>query len=325
MEKRSSTLENIDSGIKILVTGGFGYLGGRLGQFLSNSGHEVCLGSREIKSSPEWLPKAETIQTDWQDDRSLSKACDGVDLVIHAAGMNAKDCINNPKLALEFNGAITAKFIEIAKLSKVKKFIYLSTAHVYSSPLIGVISEKTEPANDHPYAVSNISGENAVIEASKDNEINILIARLSNAFGAPAHKDVNCWDLLVNDLCKQAVRRKKIVLNTDGKQVRDFITLNNFCRAIECLMSKDQKELSSNIVNIGGGTKTVIEMSRFVKKCCEEVLGINLSIERPQSSLVNTYNHFIYKMNWLDEIEFEFISDEEREIKNLLKFVSLNS
>ena len=154
------------------------------------------------------LNKNPDVLIDWFDSSSLKSACESVHVIIHTSGMNAPNSKNNPIKAFEVNGLLTGKLIEAAKTKKVKRFIYLSTAHVYSSPLLGNVTEDICPRNLHPYATSHLAGENILIS---DDGIQGVVLRLSNSFGAQVHKDVNCWMLLINDLCRQAVEDKKIV------------------------------------------------------------------------------------------------------------------
>ena len=78
--------------MRILITGGSGYLGSRLAVYLTNLGHHIILATRKIKSNPQWLPSAEVINIDWNDREALYNICKGVDQVIHAAGINSQDC-----------------------------------------------------------------------------------------------------------------------------------------------------------------------------------------------------------------------------------------
>ena len=76
---------------------------------------------------------------DWGDDRSLLNACENIDVIVHAAGLNAKDCLENPDLALKVNGIATERLVRAASKQLVSKFIYISSAHVYTDNLSGVI------------------------------------------------------------------------------------------------------------------------------------------------------------------------------------------
>ena len=257
--------------MRVLITGGFGFVGGRLGQHLIDCGYEVILGSRKFQEVLNWLPSAEVVQTDWNNKVALFDICEGVDVVIHTAGMNAQECVIDPDKAIAFNGNVTANLVKSAVRQGVQKFIYLSTAHVYRSPLVGTISEYTETTNTHPYATSHLAGEAAVLEASMNREIDGVIIRLSNAFGAPAHSEVNCWMLLINDLCRQAMTSGKMVIKSSGKQHRDFISLHDIAAAVDHFLFKNSVNWDDGLFNLGGDCSLSIidvanKISSIVKK-----------------------------------------------------------
>jgi UDP-glucose 4-epimerase len=267
--------------MRILITGGGGFVGGRLAQHLHQAGHEIILGSRNASRPPDWLPQAEVKQTKWHDGRALEQVCNGADVVIHAAGMNAQDCLTDPVAALEFNGLATARLLEAASRSGVKRFIYLSTAHVYANPLIETITEESCPRNLHPYATSHLAGENVVLSASERGKIEGIVLRLSNAFGAPAHKDANCWVLLVNDLCRQAVQSGKLVLRSSGLQQRDFISITEVVRVATTLSTRALDVQLHGVFNVGSGvSQSVLELAQMVQQRCKLVLGFEPELQR---------------------------------------------
>ena len=260
--------------MRILITGGFGFIGGRLAKYLSSAGHQVVLGSRNETHIPNWLPEAEVVQIEWSDESALESSCEGVDIIIHAAGMNAQDCAADPLGALEFKGVTTERLITAANRVGVKKFIYLSTAHVYASPLVGTITERTLPCNPHPYASSHLAGEFVVLNAAERGEIQSIVMRLSNAYGAPMHKDVNCWKLVVNDLCRPAAQTRRLVLQTSGLQQRDFVCMTEVCQVAEALIIADVGSLKNSIFNVGsGGSQSVLEIATLIQQRCSIVLG----------------------------------------------------
>ena len=267
--------------MRILITGGFGFIGGRVGQHLQEAGHQVVLGSRKASGSPDWLPQAKVVQIDWDDSCALEQICKGVDVVIQAAGMNAQDCAADPVAALEFNGLSTARLLEAAIHEGVKRFIYLSTAHVYANPLIGSITEGNCPRNMHPYATSHLAGENAILGARQRGQIEGMVLRLSNAFGAPAYKEVNCWMLLVNDLCRQAILERKLVLRSSGLQQRDFIAMQNVARALSHLLELNITHHENTLFNLGGdGSLSVWAMAQKIAERCQKTLGYLPLLER---------------------------------------------
>ena len=134
--------------MKILITGGSGYLAGRLAHYLKKTcNYQIILGSRKHTNYNMLNSEFQIMQTIWNSEEKLKFICEGIDTIIHLAGINASDSLADPDLALEFNGVVTGKLIRAAVKSGVKKFIYFSTAHVYKSPLNGIITEETLPFN----------------------------------------------------------------------------------------------------------------------------------------------------------------------------------
>lgn len=306
-----------------LITGGFGFAGGRLAQHLQQMGHLVTLGTRNKSIIPEWLPGAAVVQTHWNDSGALAQICDEIDVVVHAAGMNAQDCAADPVAALEVNGVGTARMVAAAAGAGVRRFIYFSTAHVYASPLSGVITEELCPRNMHPYATSHLAGENAVLEASNSGKIEGIVLRLSNAFGAPMHRDVNCWMLLVNDLCRQVVETGKMVLHSSGMQQRDFITMNRVCKTVERLSFCDKQQLHSIVFNLGSGvSQSVFQMARLIQDRSSEVLGIKPELFRGEPLAVESYESITYRSDHLDRLGIDMNQNVTAEIDDLLQFCS---
>jgi UDP-glucose 4-epimerase len=306
--------------MRILITGGFGFIGGRLAVHLAQAGHQIVLSSRSTIKAPSWLPQAEVVQIQWHDSEYLVYTCQGIDVVIHAAGMNAQDCAADPVTALEFNGVATSRLVAAAIRSCVPRFIYLSTAHVYDSPLTGTITENTCPRNLHPYATSHLAGEHAVLGANQRGQIWGSVLRLSNAFGSPVHSNVNCWMLLVNDLCRQAVETHKLVLQTNGLQQRDFISMVDVCRVTEQLAISNDNFLSSGLFNVGTGvSQSVLEMALMIQQRCKQVLGFKPELQRPTDGATEAHPKLHYQTNRFTSIASD-TNANITELDNLLSF-----
>ena len=306
--------------MRILITGGFGFLGSRLAVHLVQVGHQVILSTRHSMTPPGWLPQAEVVKVGWDDEVALENSCNSVDIIIHAAGMNAKDCAADPVAALAFNGLATAKLAAAAKRARVKKLIYISTAHVYGSPLVGVISEETCPRNLHPYSTSHLAGEKAVLGAHSRGELQGIVLRLSNAFGVPIYKDVNCWMLLVNDLCRQAVETRKLVLQTSGMQECDFIGLADLCCVVEKFLTHPPL-MQDNVLNVGTGSSlTVLAMAHLIQQRCAIVLGFTPELVYKPGLADEMHEGLIYVVSKLVELNGSVNQNVSKEIDQLLIF-----
>jgi UDP-glucose 4-epimerase len=309
---------------RILITGGFGYIGGRLAQYLARATvAQPVLGSRQPSSPPDWLPTARVVETRWQSADALREICEGVDAVIHLAGMNARDCTADPVDALEVNGLTTARLLRVAAAAGVKRFVHVSTAHVYGSPLSGSISESSATTSLHPYATSHRAGEDVVRFMHERGHIEGIVIRVSNSYGAPAHQHANCWMLLVNDLCRQAVSTGQMTLSSSGIQRRDFVALTDVCRAVAHLLNLEAHMLGDGLFNVGGAwAPTIIEMAERIATCCQRVLGHRPHIVRPRTRVEDTSEMLDYRVDKLLHTGFKLMGGVDSEIIGALEFCS---
>ena len=306
--------------MKILITGGFGFIGSSLGKYLLLQKHEIVLASRNSnRDVSSWLPQAKIVKIRWNDFDLLKKICDNVDVIIHSAGMNASESKRNPNKALEVNGLNTKNLISAAVKEKVKKFIYFSTAHVYGSPLRDNIDEKSKLTNLHPYATTHLAGEKAVQYINQTEKTQGIVIRLSNCYGVPVHNDVDCWMLLVNDLCKQAVLTDELILKTNGKQQRDFIPISTLCKIISDLILLNEKNTDDGIYNIGSGKSiNVEEMAIKIKLRSKIIMKKNIKIFKG-----NKYEEesiFQYNINKLLNAGINFNVEHDKEIDRLINY-----
>ena len=305
--------------MKILITGGFGYVGGRLARHLASSGHEIFIGSRTFQPKPSWLVKGSIIVMDWGDERSLLNACKNIDVIVHAAGMNAKECLENPELALKVNGVATESLVRAASKNLVSQFIFLSSAHVYTDDLSGVISEESSIINMHPYATSQVAGEKATMNGNCNIAMQTVVVRLANAIGAPLTKDVNCWMLVVNDLCKQAALNRRLVVRGPSSGVRNFITMTDVCMGLEFLVTNRRDLLHPLICNLGDKTKTIGDIASAIKSIYLEEKGIDLEIIQLSNDRLETRN-LDFRSSVLADIGYQWSSNFKEELIELVKF-----
>jgi UDP-glucose 4-epimerase len=304
----------------VLLTGGLGYLGGRLACALVEAGHQVRCGTRRSGAvTPEGLPAMPMAMLDWASTEALTEACRGVDCVIHLAAMNEVESARDPVGALKMNGLASLRLLEAAKAADVRRFIYFSTAHVYGAPLQGDIDEMTLPRPIHPYAITHKVAEDFVLAAHDRQQIEGVVIRLSNGFGAPVTPDVDRWTLLVNDLCRQAVTTGELRLNSAGAQLRDFITLGDVALAVNHLLQLDASQLADGLFNLGGGqVMSILEMTERIAARWQLLTGCDIAIVRPAGDGVSqpTLN---YRCDKLAATGFVLTGQIDREIDDTLQ------
>ena len=273
--------------IKILITGGSGYLAGFISSFLcQNRNYEVSIcSSSNIDSNHGDI---NTLRVDWNKKSSLRNICKEKDIIIHCASPDANFSKKNPEASYDFSSNILDSFLNEAIHNKVKKFIYFSSAHVYQIKYGGVLNEESSTIPDHPYGVSKKIAEQTLFNKKDLIEINII--RLSNAFGIPSNKNLNCWKLVVNDFCKQAVLDKKILINSDGTQVRNFVSTHEVCRLIDFMITYFfEGKLLPTIFNFGGNwTLSIFDMAKLIAKQYEKKFDLVPDILIKKSSKLSS-------------------------------------
>lgn len=306
---------------RVLITGGFGYLGGRIAVELKRvPGFTVRLGSRKAKSAPDWLPGAETVDMDVLEPASLSSAMHDVQAVVHLAAMNENECVAALGKAVLVNTLGTLNVLQSAIDVGVERFIYFSTAHVYGAPLVGHITEETLPRPVHPYAITHHAAEDFVLAAHDQKKITGIVVRLSNGFGAPTHPNVDRWTLLVNDLCRQAVTTGKLVLRSSGLQQRDFITLTDVGHAVTHFLNLSDLGCNDGLFNLGGRcSMRIIDLAERIAGRCKISLGFDPPVLRPEPTGSEASETLEYSIDKLHATDFTLTGDPMAEIDATLR------
>ncbi len=305
----------------VAITGALGYVGGRVAKHLAeNTPYYLRLGCRNIAERPEWMVKGEIIPYDLQDAASLDKFCRGADTVIHLAATNENVCTENPELALRVNGLGAVHLLRAAISTGVKRFLYFSTAHVYGSPLLGVLDEQTLPRPTHPYAITHRVTEDFVLAAHDKGELCGIVVRLSNGFGVPERASVDRWTLIVNDLCRQAFTSRKLVMRSPGLDERNFVTLHDVGRAVVHLLKLPEKRLGNGLFNLASErSMRVIDLVELIAERTEKTLGFRPAIERPVAAGITPQIHLDFRIDKLKKTGFDLRGDMAGEIDATLR------
>jgi len=306
----------------ILITGGLGYLGGRIAQsLLINNKYKVIIGTRNNQVDlPKQLVGCDVVLIDLLEKNSIQKSLKGVDIIIHLAAMNANECAKNPNNALLVNGLGTLNLVQSAKDSDVKKIIYFSTSHIYGSPLLGNISEDTLATPSDHYAITHRIAEDYIIKVGREGKISTTIVRLSNAIGRPINKHTNCWMLVANDIAKQIVEKNKICINSSGKQLRDFIPISNITSAVMFLLESHNSY--GEVFNLGSGVSlSIFDLAKLLSSRAKAILDIDVSITTGIDER-GPDDYFSYKIDKIRSLGYSPTHSLEDEIDNLLIYVN---
>ena len=306
----------------ILITGGLGYLGGRIAAQLVLSGLSVRIASsRKDPKVPKVLSSCDIVHIDFSVTSSLERACSDISIILHLAGINAKSSEDDPEAAFLVNGIGTLKLLEAAEKERVPKFLFFSTIHIYGYRLMHRIDETRVPRPSNHYSISNRLAEDYVMLANQSGKISAAVVRLSNAVGKPVSSESNCWSLIVNDLCRQAVKFKSLKLTSDGKSQRDFIPIDDICDAIEFLIKLPYNQYSGQIFNLGGKVYTTYEIALLVAERNHSLFGLAIRVEiekNPKKEIIS--DDLYYNTEKLANLGFNPNNNLSSEIDQLLQF-----
>lgn len=296
----------------LLITGGMGYIGSEMARYFYELGYNVILTKRKNgRHHQELEDKFEIIEIDLLDEESLTGICRNVDVVIHTATFDERLAGKMPKDALLANGYATRQLLEDAYIEKVSKFIYLSTFHVYGTSL-GSINESTmvNPISD--YAITHYVGEMYCNHFARMKDLQTIIVRLTNGFGAPYSLEIDKWYLALNDFCKAAKNSERIVLKTNGMQARDFVAIKDIVEAVEILVKTDiRPNKRAEVFNVSSQKSTTIrELALTVANVYRTRYNRNIEVIIPEECNERSEKLFVdssrlRKLGWKSNITIE--------------------
>ena len=305
----------------VLLTGGFGTLGGRISANLSKSPEiNLRLASRQKRQPPSWAPKAEVCVVDFENQNSIKQMLHEVTHVVHLAALNDYECHAEPEKAQLVNVEYTRRVVEQAGQIKKLRFIYLSTIQVYGNSLTGVITETSPTDPQDAYSQTHLDAERIVEHAHNTQQLEGIRLRSANGFGAPMSPDAKIWQIIANDLCRQAVETKKLTLKSHGLQSRNFVPFTDVCSAVYHSLGMSPQQTGDGLFNLGGRkTLQIIQMAELVATRCGAVLGFTPKIEKPNETPDSVPPAFEYSSDKLLATGFILNCDLEKEIDSLLQ------
>lgn len=310
--------------MRLLVTGGFGYLGSHVSNYFLNRGHQVRILSRTSHPElSEWSKQFEVVTGDISDYSSVENCCRNIDVVIHAAALNEVDCKTKEMESLLVNGLGTRNLLEDAYKNDVKRFIYFSTFHVYGIPKVDVITEETLPDPVTNYSITHHLAERYCRQFEVAKKVKTYILRISNGYGAPLFRSIERWTLVLNDLCSRAFTQQKIVLKSRGTQERDFIGIRDILQGVEIFVEKDIEDQGNNVYNLGSGRNvSVISLANAVAEVYEERYNKSIEIEIPEdASEPDIKVSFKFSIDKIRKLGYQPTSVIKEEIHNIFKLL----
>ena len=276
--------------MKLLVTGGAGYVGSVTSRLLLDAGHQVTVLDNLVTGFREAIaPDATFVEADIADAAHVLTPGSGFDAVLHFAGLIAAgESMVKPELYWHDNVVKSLALLDAVRAAGVSRFIFSSTAAVYGNPLELPIPESAVKAPTNTYGATKLTFDHALTSEAFAHSLAAVSLRYFNVAGAylrDGHEIGERHDpethLIPIALQVAAGKREKLQLfgddypTLDGTCVRDYIHVADLARAH--LLALDAATHGEHrIYNLGNGNgfsnRQVVEVAR-------EVTGAELPVE----------------------------------------------
>ena len=241
--------------MKILITGGAGFIGSNLTKRLVDDGHDLVVldnllrGNKIDKSTFE---KIAFIKGDVRDADLVNQAASGCDLIFHFAAVLGVDVVaDNPVETMDVEVIGTRNVVMAAELNGVKKILYASTSGIYGhSAIESALTEEVLVDPRTSYAMAKRYNEIYLASHHQEKGLDSISLRFFNVYG---HNQDN--RMVVPRFFEQAMANEPITIFGTGKQTRDFTYIDDTVEA--CVRLMDLK--GSHIVNIANEAEWCIE------------------------------------------------------------------
>lgn len=261
--------------MKVLIAGGAGYLGSVLIPKLLDRGYKVDVV--DLFWFGNHLPRQVGVLN--QDLFQLTvEDLESYDQVVFLAGLSNDPMAEySPSKNFIFNAAAPAYLAYVAKLAKVKRYIYACSCSVYGYTENELYDETRAVSSTYPYGISKLQGEQAALQLA-DDKFSVISLRKGTISGYSPRMRL---DLIINTMLKTALRDNTVTVNNPSIW-RPILSIEDAATAYVRAIEADYK--ISGVFNIASGNYTVGEIGDLVRAAIEERLGkqINLCIKHIQ-------------------------------------------
>ncbi len=248
--------------MKILITGGAGFIGSNLAKRLVNDGHTVVVFDsllRGNKLDKITYSKVEFIKGDTRDLEAVISASKNCDLIFHFAAVLGVDIVaDNPVETMDVEVIGTRNVVEAAFINNVKKIMYASTSGIYGhSAIESALTEEVLVDPRTSYAMAKRYNEIYLASHHQEKGLNVTSLRFFNVYGG--NQDTR---MVVPLFFEQAMENSAITVFGSGNQTRDFTYIDDTVEACVRLMEIN----GCHIINIANEAEwTITELSKQIK------------------------------------------------------------
>ena len=243
-----------------LITGGAGFIGSNLTDYLIKQGHQVICVDNESADNEKfyWIDKAWNVNADITDYKTMKNVFTNVDYVFHlAAESRLQPAIENPIQAVHRNCVGTTVMLQCAREAGVKRFVYSSTSSGYgNNPYPNVETQPDDCLN--PYSASKIAGEKFCKMYTNLYGLETVVLRYFNVFGerSPTRGQ---YAPVIGIFKRQRDAGEPLTIVGDGSQKRDFVHVEDVARANYIAAVSSFENHIGEVFNVGSGKNYYIK------------------------------------------------------------------
>ena len=255
--------------MRLLIAGGAGYLGSVLIPKLLERGYRVDVV--DLFWFGNHLPRQAGVLN--KDIFQLTvEDLEPYDQVLFLAGLSNDPMAEySPSKNFIFNAAAPAYLGYIAKIAKVRRYIYASSCSLYGYTENELYDETRPVSSTYPYGISKLQGEQAVMQLA-DEDFSVIALRKGTISGYSPRMRL---DLIINTMFKTAMKERTITVNNPSIW-RPILSIEDAATAYIRAVEADQK--ISGVFNLASGNYTVGEVADLVKTAIEERLNVRLNL-----------------------------------------------
>lgn len=241
--------------MKVLVTGGAGFIGSHVAEQLVSTGNSVRIidnfSMGKVENIEHFLTKIELIQEDFRDKDVLGEALKDIEVIFHLAAMvSVPESINNPSLCHETNVMGPFNLLKTAHEMGVRRVVLSSSSAVYGESNVLSKTEGLPFDLRSPYAASKAQMELEAKMFTNVYGLETVCLRYFNVYG-PRQNPNSQYAAVIPNFINNVVKKQSPIIYGDGKQTRDFIHVSDVVRAN--LLAADVNEAVGKVFNVGTG------------------------------------------------------------------------
>lgn len=265
--------------MKVLVTGGAGFIGSNIVKKLLRLGHEpVVLDDLSSGYRENLIPEVVFFEGDVRNADAVNEAARGCERIIHlAASVGNKRSIDHPQQDSEINVLGTLNVLEAARRAGIPRVVFSSSAGIFGELKTLPISEDHPTDPDSPYGASKLAAEKMCLVYNKLYGMRNVCLRYFNVYGPNQRYDA--YGNVIPIFADRIMRRQAITIFGDGEQTRDFVNVEDVASAnIQSALSPD----AAGVFNIGSGTRISINaLAQWMQKAARVEVGVEYGPPRP--------------------------------------------